>query len=116
MCAALSVWVTISHSVDSREELEEYFEEEMLEMLYGDAELIIETSVDVDFGREELFGGNPDDQPSFSSRSGTIDDSGQITIDISGSSVSGEGVAQDYNYVAGDWEARFPFTFQAGCG
>ena len=110
------VWVTISHSVDSREELEEYFEEEMLEMLYGDAELIIETSVDVDFGREELFGGNPDDQPSFSSRSGTIDDSGQITIDISGSSVSGEGVAQDYNYVAGDWEARFPFTFQAGCG
>lgn len=109
------VWVSIARSVDSREELAEYFDEQMLEALYGDAEAIIDISIDVDFGREEIFGGNPDDQPSFSSRSGTIDDSGQISIDVSGSSVSGEGIAQDHNFVAGDWEARFPFTFEASC-
>jgi hypothetical protein len=30
--------------------------------------------------------------------------------------VSGSGTALDYNFVAGDFDERFEFTFRAGCG
>lgn len=106
-------WVRISHTVDSRAELAEFLDEEMLDQLYGDAETIVDGSLDIDYGRTELFGSGAYDQPSFSASTSVGTDAMQI--DVSGSSVQGSGTATDYNGIAGDFDASFPFTFSAGC-
>ncbi len=110
------VWVSISHSVESRAELEEFMVKEMVETLYGDADPIISSSVTVDFGRSELFGGAPDDQPSFSAAADHFSGKEALDLNASGSGVSGSGEASDHNYVVGQWDDLFPFTFEAGCG
>ncbi|NIR37628.1 MAG: hypothetical protein GWN73_17970, partial [Actinobacteria bacterium] len=56
------VWVSISHSEQSREEMLEFMDEEMVELLYGDADPIIDSSVSVEYGRSEVFGSGADDQ------------------------------------------------------
>ena len=109
------VWVSISHSDDSRSELLEVMDESMVEMLYGDAERIIDSSVQIDFGRDELFGDAPDDQPSFNGTSGEFAGEAAVELVVSGSSVSGGGKLIDYNYVAGDFETFFPVEVEASC-
>jgi len=109
------VWVSIDSSVESREQLLEFLDEEMVETLYGDAETIRSASVSVDFGRSELFGGAPDDQPEFTASIDYFVGEAELILEVSGSSVSGSGQARDLNYVVGEWDDRFPFTFQAGC-
>ena len=110
------VWVSISHSDDSRAELLEVMDESMVEMLYGDAERIIDSSVSIDFGRDELFGDAPDDQPSFNATSSQFAGEAVVELVVNGDSVSGSGMATDYNYVAGDWDTFFPVEVQASCG
>lgn len=109
------VWVSISQTVDSREELAEFFDEAMLQQLYGDADPVIDSEMGVDYGRTELFGGAADDMASFSATSNafSVDD---FVMTVDGQSASGSGSALDYNYVAGDFDDRFEFTFSAGCG
>jgi len=109
------VWVSISQTVDSREELAEFFDEAMLQQLYGDADPVIDSEMVVDYGRTELFGGAADDMASFSATSNafSVDD---FVMTVDGQSASGSGSALDYNYVAGDFDDRFEFTFSARCG
>lgn len=109
------VWVSISYSVDSREELAEFFDETMLESLYGDAEEIIDSRVSVDWGRDELYGSAPDGEHRFETTAGTIFSGGELEFNFSSSGVSGSGEAQDLNFVSGDFEDRYPFTFEAAC-
>ncbi len=106
-------WVRISHTVDSRAELAEFLDEELLEQLYGDAETIVDASLDIDYGRTELLGSGAYDQPSFSASSSVGTD--EMQVEVSGSSIQGTGTAADYNGIAGDFDAAFPFTFAAGC-
>lgn len=110
------VWVSISQSVDSRAELLEagFFSEEMLDQFYGDADPIIDSSLSLEYGKSELFGSGSEDLPDFDASSGFGTDQMEMTVD--GQSASGSGEAADFNYVAGDFAARFPFTFTAGCG
>ena len=109
------VWVSISQSVDSRDELAEFIDDDMMDSIYGDADPIIANDFSVEYGRTELFGSGPDDMPDFSASSGTIgQDDMEMTVE--GQSASGRGSAADYNYVAGEFDARFDFTFSAACG
>jgi hypothetical protein len=107
------VWVSISQSVDSREDLLEFFDEASLQMIYGDADPIIDSELSVDYGRSDLFGDAADDLPSFNSGSGAGGNGLDMATD--GNSASGRGDATDYNYVAGGFDTTFPFTFSAGC-
>ncbi len=110
------VWVSISHTDDSRAEMLEYMDEDMVEMLYGDADRIVNSSVAIDFGRDSLFGDAPDDQPSYNGMSGQFAGDAEVVLTVSGDSVSGSGMVTDYNYVAGDWDTFFPVEVQASCG
>lgn len=111
------VWVSISHSVQSRQELLEFMDEEMVDLVYGDADPIIESSIGVDFGRGEMFASSPDDQPSFQAASGGfVGPEVSVDIVVSDSGARGSGVATDNNFVSGDFDATFPFTFDAACG
>lgn len=107
------VWVSISQSVDSREELLEFFDEAMLDQLYGDADPIIESSMSLEYGKAELFGSGPDDLPDFEASSAFTNNQIEMTVD--GQTATGSGEASDFNYVAGDFNATFPFSFTAGC-
>ena len=109
------VWVSISQTVDTREELAEFFDEDMLQQLYGDADPIIDSEMAVDYGRTELFGSAADDMPAFSATSSAFSDD-EFEMNVDGRSVSGRGTALDYNFVAGDLDDRFDFSFSAGCG
>lgn len=106
-------WVRISHTVDSRAELAEFIEEELLQQLYGDAETIVDAAIDIDYGRTELFGSGAYDQPSFSASTSVGTD--DMQVEVSGSSIQGTGTAVDYNGIAGEFDATFPFSFAAGC-
>ena len=108
------VWVSISQTVDSREELAEFFDEDTLQQLYGDADPIIDSEMSVDYGRTELFGSAADDMPSFSATS-TAFSADEFEMTVDGQSASGSGTALDYNFVAGSLDDRFDFTFTAGC-
>ena len=87
----------------------------MMQSLYGDADPIVANEFAVEYGRTELFGGGADDQPDFTSSSGALaqDD---MEMTVNGQSASGGGMATDYNFVAGDFDDRFEFTFSASCG
>jgi len=110
------VWVSISQSVDSREELLElgFFTEEMIDQIYGDADPIIESSMSLEYGKAELFGSGSDDLPDFDAASAFTNNQIEMTVD--GQTATGSGEASDFNYVAGDFDTTFPFTFTAGCG
>ena len=110
------VWVSIDHTVDTREELLEFMAAEMVDRLYGDTEIIRSSSVTIDFGRSELFAGAADDQPSFSAEANHLSGDDGLTVEVSGSGISGSGEASDHNFIVGEWDDRFPFTFQAACG
>ena len=111
------VWVSVDYTEDSREELAEFMDEQMLETLYGDADPIIAQSIAVDFGREDLFGSAADDQPSFSADNlATVNDALTVEITVDGQSASGSGIAADYNSVAGTFEDTFEFSFEVSCG
>lgn len=113
--SGVPVWVSISRSVDSREDLAEFMGDDMVEMVYGDADPIVADEFSVEYGRTEMFGSGSEDMPDFHASSGTIgQDEMQMSVD--GQSASGSGAAADYNYVAGEFDARFDFTFSAGCG
>jgi hypothetical protein len=108
------VWVSISQSVDTRAELLEFFDEAMLDQLYGDADPIIESSMSLEYGKAELFGSGSDDLPDFDAASAFTNNQIEMTVD--GQTATGSGEASDFNYVAGDFDTTFPFTFTAGCG
>lgn len=109
------VWVSIDRTEESREELAEYLDENTLELLYGDAELIITSQLTLEYGKSELFGDAPDGLPDFdASNAVSGDDSIEIVVD--GQSATGSGSATDFNGVAGDFGERFDFTFSAACG
>lgn len=111
------VWVSISHSEQSREEMLEFMDEEMVELLYGDADPIIDSSVSVEYGRSEVFGSGADDQPDFyAARGGFAGPDVSVDIQVRDAAASGSGVATDNNFVSGDFNDTFPFSFQAGCG
>lgn len=107
------VWVSINQSVDTREELLEFFDEATLTQLYGDADPVVESSLSLEYGRSELFGSGADGLPNFDATSVFGNDQIEMTVD--GSSASGSGEAADFNNVAGSFDDRFPFTFTAGC-
>lgn len=113
--AGTAVWVSISHTVDSREELEEFFDESMLESLYGDADPIVESRVSIEWGRDELYGSAPDGEHRFEASSGTVFSEGELDLNASGDGVSGSGSAKDFNFVSGDFEQTYDFTFEAAC-
>ncbi|MEZ5243523.1 MAG: hypothetical protein R2707_00380 [Acidimicrobiales bacterium] len=109
------VWVSIDRTEESREELAEFLDEDMLQMLYGDDETIVTQQLSLEYGRTELFGDSPDDLPEFDASNAVAgDDNIQIVID--GRSASGSGSAVDYSGVSGDFSERFDFTFTASCG
>jgi hypothetical protein len=108
------VWVSINLSQDSREELLDIYDEETMQLLYGDDDPIIDGSLRLDYGVTELFG-DPvaDDVPAFDA----VSDSGntQVVFEANGNEASGSGTAVDYNNVLGDFDTTFDFTFQASC-
>lgn len=106
------VWISISHSEDSRAEMAEFLDEDMLEMMYGDADPIIDDSFSAEYGREEMFGSGPDDQPRFDATSFGDSD---ISIEVDGNAARGSGTATDNNFTSGDFEARYEFSFEAAC-
>lgn len=108
------VWVSISRTEDTRAELSEFLDEELIQQLYGDADPIIDMQVTVDYGRDEMFAGTPDDMPSFDAGTTGLA-AASLSIDVDGDQVSGSGEAVDTNAVVGDFDDVFPFTFQAGC-
>jgi len=112
------VWVSISFSEDTREEMEEFMDENTVDLMFGDADVLINRDVTVDFGRDKLFASAPDDQPSFSASSSTggFGGPGELEMDLDGSSASGSGQATDHNFVVGDFDDTFPISFSASCG
>lgn len=113
--SGVPVWVSISQNVDSREELAEFMGDDMVELVYGDADPIVSSEFSVEYGRTEMFGSGADDMPDFSASSGTVgQDDLQMSVD--GQSASGSGSAADFNYVAGEFDTRFDFTFSVACG
>ena len=106
-------WVAIDYTVDSREELLEIFDEATLQQLYGDADVIVDANLDIEYGRTELLGSGAYDQPSFSASS--VIGSEQVTATVDGARISGTGQATDYNAVAGTFDDAFDFTFSAAC-
>ena len=111
------VWVSVDYTEDSREELAEFLDEQMLDTLYGDADPVITQSIAVDFGRADLFGTAADDQPSFGADSTlTVAEGVSVEISVDGQSASGSGLAADYNTVVGDFDDTFEFSFEVSCG
>ncbi|MEQ8840957.1 MAG: hypothetical protein RIB98_08245 [Acidimicrobiales bacterium] len=108
------VWVSIDQSTDSREDMEDFMSEEMLDTMFGDADTMTNASFDVEYGRAELFGSGDDTMPNFSAFSG-VGSEDQLTMELSGNGASGSGEATDFNFVSGDFEERYPFTFEASC-
>lgn len=108
------VWVSIDQSTDTREEMAEFMSEEILDTMFGDADTMTNSNLEVEYGRSEMFGSGPDDMPSFSAFSG-VGSEDQLTMELSDSGASGSGEATDFNFVSGDFEERFPFTFEASC-
>jgi hypothetical protein len=109
------VWVSIDQSTESREDMEEFMSEEMLDSMFGDADTMTNASVMVEYGRSELFGSGPDDMPDFQSFSNDQLADSELTMELSDNGASGSGEATDFNFVSGDFEDRFPFTFEASC-
>jgi len=109
-----AVWVSIDHSQDSRAEMAEFMDEELITTVYGDADPIVDSNISLDYGRTELFGGSIDGQPSFNASAGTLGQE-DMAISIDGQTASGSGSATDFNGVVGDFDDRFDFTFSAGC-
>lgn len=108
------VWVSIRQSVHTRAEFLELLDEAMLDQLYGDADPIIASSMSLEYGKAELFGSGSDDLPDFDAVSTFTNNQIEMTVD--GQTATGSGEASDLNYVAGDFDTTFPFTFTAGCG
>ena len=108
------VWVSIDRTEDSRAELAEFLDEDMLQTIYGDADPIINSSLRVDYGRTELFGNAPDDMPAFDAASSNTGQA-EIEFEVNGTEARGSGSAIDFNFVSGDFDERFDFTFQANC-
>ena len=110
------VWVSINTSADSRQDLVDMMGEETVQLVYGDADPIINNNVDVNYGQTDMFGGGPDDMPAFSASSGAGEVGGELVIEVSGNSARGGGAATDWNFVLGDIDTTFDFTFEASCG
>jgi hypothetical protein len=106
-------WVSINHTVDPRSELVEFLGEDTVQLIYGDADPIVESNIQIDYGRSDLFSGSVDGQPNFQADSSL--GFGEIEIRLDGSSASGAGQAADNNFVLGDFEDRFDFSFTAAC-
>lgn len=110
------VWVSISYSEQSREEMLEFMDEEMVDLVYGDADPIIDSSVSVEYGRAEMFASGSDDQPDFRATGGGFAGPNEsVDIQVSDSGAQGSGVATDNNFISGDFEDTYPFTFRAAC-
>lgn len=107
------VWVSISQNIDSRAEVIGFLGEDTVQLIYGDADPIIENDLAVEYGRSEIFGPGADDLPDFTATTGGGQE--QIDIAVNGSSANGSGAAVDFNFVAGEFDDTFPFTFQVGC-
>jgi len=108
------VWVSISQSIQSRAELAEFFEEEMITQLYGDADPIIESEVSLEYGKSDLFDSGEDGLPDFNASNNQFSGN-EIEFNVNGNSASGGGQAVDFSGVAGAFGDLFDFTFSAGC-
>ena len=108
------VWVSIDQSTDSRAELAEFMGEDLIESVYGDADPIIDSSFSLDYGRTELFGNSVEGQPSYYAAAGTLGQD-EMAMSIDGEIASGSGSARDHNFVTGEFDDLFPFTFAARC-
>ena len=108
------VWVSISRNVTSRAELAEFLDEDTLQNRFGDADQTIESSLQLSYGKTEIFGSAPFDMPTFNADSSYLDRA-EIEFEVNGNEARGSGRAVDVNLVAGDFEATFDFTFQANC-
>ncbi len=109
------VWVSISYSSQARQELVDLMGEDTVQLVYGDADPIISNNVDVNYGQTDLFGSGPDDMPSFSASSGQGEAGSELIIEVNGNSARGSGAAIDWNFVLGDFDTTFDFTFEASC-
>jgi hypothetical protein len=106
-------WVSISHTVQTRAEAIGLFGEDTVQLLYGDADPVIDSNLQIEYGRSELFGTAADGLPSFDAS--TIASYGQIEIDLNGSSASGAGKVIDNAFVLGEFGDEFDFSFTAAC-
>ena len=108
------VWVSINLNEDSRAELLEVFDEETLQLIYGDDDPVVDGSLRLDYGVTELFGDAvAGDMPAFDA----VSDSGntQVVFETNGNEARGSGIAIDYNNVLADFDTTFDFTFAANC-
>jgi hypothetical protein len=109
------VWVSISSSKESRQDLVEFMGEDTVQLVYGDADPVISNNVAVNYGQTDMFGRGPDDMPSLSASLDQGVAGSEMVIEVTGDSARGSGSATDWNFVLGDFDATFDFTFEAAC-
>jgi hypothetical protein len=109
------VWVSINYSAQSRQDLIDIMGEDTVNLVYGEADPIISNNVDINYGQTDMFGSGPDDMPAFSASSGAGGGGDELVIEVNGSSARGSGAAIDWNFVLGDFDTTFDFTFEAAC-
>lgn len=108
-----AVFVSLDYSVQSREELLEFMDESTVELLYGDADPIVNASLEVDFGRDGMFSQRSDESLPLYEADPSSRDATSIDVEIDESTVEASGDAVDAT--ATD-TGSFPFTVRVSCG
>ena len=111
-----SGWLVIGRSVETREELLEFFDEAIVDNMVDENGISETAGVALDVGRTELVASVPDDQPAFDASVNSGFGQADFTFDHDGNRMSGEGEIADFNAVAVEFGSKLPFSFEVSCG
>ena len=109
-------WVSVSRTVDTLEELLEYFDEDMAENLVDENGIAEDVSVAIEVGKDELFSVGPDDQPSWYAGVSSTFGGDDLEWSLDGGTLTGRGQIPDGNGVAVDFGETAPIEFEVSCG
>lgn len=109
-------WIDASRSISTRDDLEEFMDDAMLDMLFGEGDELDEFFIDVRVGATGRFDFD-DDQPNWSatSDSGFAFGDGIVEFEFVGNGIRGAGEATDSNGVALDFGQTAPIEFELAC-
>jgi hypothetical protein len=110
-----TAWIVVRRSVTTRDDAAATMDAATVERLFGDRDVLDQTSVTVDVGRTSVDGGSPADQPSWDAVVGPVGRDG-LTVEVTADGLRGSGDAEDFNAVAVAAGETGPIEFEVACG
>jgi len=111
----VAYWASLSHNIETRAEMEESgLPEANVDAFFGDRDSIEWFELRLELGKEDQFGSGDDLMADFSIETfGAETNNASYTIE--GKTMSGTGLANDWNGVAAEFSELIPATFSVSC-